>query len=164
MAKAALQCIRTYAFQHALGQAGALMRTGNRKGVTCREHRAVMSLPASGTGQHPDTAGASLPPALPLAGGPWVAHLTSLSFSPSLPTKTLGLPSALPSHLRLTKRLCHPATVRPRWMILAMTRFTIVFYNSQGAWCPHVLDGETESLQSLLKTTRLRIRDRPRCG
>lgn len=144
MAKAALQCIRICIPACTGSEARALMRTGNRKASPQRAqgcHVASLwdKVPA-------DTAGASLPPALPLRWGPWVAHLTSLSFSPSLPTKTLGAPLCPPFSLAFDKGASVILQMfRPRWMILAMTRFTIVFHNSQGAWCPHVLDGETES-------------------
>lgn len=112
-----------------------------------------------------DTAGASLPPALSLAGGPWVAHLTSLSFSPSLPTKTPRAPPCPPFSLAFDEGASVVLQMfRPRWMILTTTGFTIVFYSSRGAWHPRAPDGETELQRSLRKTTRLRIRDRPRCG
>ena len=51
MAKVALQCIRTHASQHALGQAWGWDTDADRQqdGVTCRENRAVRSLLVSGT-------------------------------------------------------------------------------------------------------------------
>jgi len=164
-AKAALQCIRTHTFQHALGQAWGIDADRQLEGVTCRKHRAVMSVPASGTRclqtpqEHP----------YPLPSAPcWGTLGCPLDISELQP---------LTAHKDPRAPLCPPFSLafdkgasvilqmfRPRWMILATTRFTIVFYSSQGAWRPHVPDGETELLKSLLKTTRLRIRDRLRCG
>lgn len=143
---------------------GALMRTGNRKaspaestGLSCR---------CQPLGQGACRHRRSIPTPCPApCWGTLGCPLDLSELQPLTAHKDPRAPLCPPFSLAFDKGASVILQMfRPRWMILAMTRFTIVFYSSQGAWCPHVPDGETESLQSLLKTTRLRIRDRLRCG
>lgn len=106
MTKVALQHIRTHTSYYAVNQAWywGVEADWQQEGIICTKHSPVISLPASGTCacrwlgstqslcEHP----------CPLA-SPLVAHLTSLSLSPLLPTETPGLPSPLLAHSRLTR-------------------------------------------------------------
>lgn len=137
VAKAALQYIRTQATQDALSQAWgwAVETDWQQEGIICRKHRAVMSLPSSGTwwlqppGEHPEL-GESIP--APCPAPCWV---------------TLGCPSDILEPQPLTVHEDPRAPFSPpcsrvfsedssailqafrlRWTTLGLIRVTMAFY------------------------------------